>query len=129
MSVYDAANPADDQLQAARDAEAALTAALMVDDPITQTRYRMDPPCTIAPEEFFHAKSLGYRGVSPAAKALCGGCQAQAECALYAAIAGERYGTWGGHAAATIRAAFKAEGTKGVLRLLRSELSRDGDAE
>lgn len=129
MSVYDALHPDPEQLRDAKEAYEAIGLALWVDDPITQTRYQMDPPCTTAPGEFFHAKSLGYRGVSPAARALCNGCPAQLACGVYAAIAGEKHGTWGGVAGVTLKKAFADGGVRTVLAVMRSELSRGPDAE
>ena len=49
-------------------------------------------PCQLEPERWWSS----VEGVQVEAAAECGGCAVRPECAAYAAVAGERYGVWGG---------------------------------
>jgi hypothetical protein len=86
-----------------------IEAVLWVLDPETGVKYRMDPPCSIAPELWWPTVGQGRTDETGYAKAMCGECPAGENgprgnvCRAYADIAREAHGIWGGASAAQIR--------------------------
>lgn len=84
--------------------------ALWVVDPQTGEKYRMTPPCSLAPELWWPTVGQGRTDQTDFAKQMCQTCPAGPSattsinpCRTYADIARETHGIWGGDSAAKIR--------------------------